>query len=62
MPPKTPADLLKARQAAAQLAYDRMLAALIDYTPCGTLRVEDVQFIARFAQTLAFDATEQVAL
>jgi hypothetical protein len=56
-----PKTQLQKRQEAAKRAHDRMLEALIGYAPCHKLSVEDVLFVARFAQTLAFDATEQAA-
>ncbi len=56
-----PRDTLKLRQDAAQRAYDRMLAALIGYSPCGKLTVDDITYIARLAQTAAFDATGAVS-
>lgn len=58
MPPQ---DILKLRQQAAQAAYDKMIAAIIGYTPCADLRINDVQYIARVAQTLAFEASEFAA-
>lgn len=58
MEPKT---TLQRRQAAAKVAYDRMLAVIIGYSPCGKLTIEDAAYIARTAQTLAFDACEQAA-
>lgn len=56
-----PQDTLKLRQEAAQVAYIKMLEAIIGYSPCGKLTIEDAQYIARTAQTLAFNASECVA-
>lgn len=53
-----PQERLKARQAAAQVAHDKMLQALLGFTPCSNLTVGDVQYIARLTQTLAFEAQE----
>lgn len=58
MPPR---DNLAARQEAAQVAYAKMVEALIEYSPCGKLTVDDVLYIARTAQGLAFNAMEEVA-
>ena len=50
--------LLK-QQGAAKKAHDRMLDALIDYEPCGRLTVDDARFIARWCQTVTFDALKE---
>jgi hypothetical protein len=49
---------LAKRQAAALRAHDRMLSILIQYSPCGKLSVDDVLYIARTTQTLAFEASD----
>lgn len=51
---------LKARQEASARVRQRMLEALIGYDPCRDLRIADVQFIANWAQTIAFDAMADV--
>lgn len=56
--PQSPQDILKVRQERARNVYDAMLARIIDYSPCSTLRIEDAQYLARVAQTLAFEASE----
>lgn len=56
-----PQEILKLRQQGAQLAYGKMLARIIEYGPCGTMRIEDAQYLARTAQTLAFEASEFLA-
>lgn len=48
-------DRLKRQQEAAKLVYNKMLALMTDYDPCLNLKVADVLFIARMAQTFAFD-------
>lgn len=53
-------DTLAKRQAAGQKAHDEMLRVLVGYTPCGKLTVDDVLYIARTAQTLAFNAATDV--
>lgn len=53
-------EQLKRRQQACQIAHDKMINALINYSPCRTLRIEDVQYIAQLAQTFAFDAMKEV--
>ncbi len=57
----TQPDNLKQRQDAADEVYERMLAALIGFDPCGKLTVADVQYIARLAQTYSFDAFSKVS-
>jgi hypothetical protein len=39
-----------------------MLMTLLGYDPCRDLRVSDVQFIARMAQTFAFDAFQDAGI
>ncbi len=51
-------ETLKLRQDAAQVAYTKMLDAIVGYSPCGKLTIEDAQYIARTAQRLVFDASE----
>jgi hypothetical protein len=53
---------LKRKQDAASGVYDRMLDTLLDFHPCAELKVGDVQFIARMARTLAFNAFEDAGL
>jgi hypothetical protein len=47
---------IKVKQDAAKRAYDRMMETLLGFDPCATLRIGDAQYIARMAQTFAFDA------
>ena len=56
-----PNTQLQKRQDAAKRAHDRMLEALIGHSSFHKLTIEDVLYVARFTQTLAFDATEQAA-
>lgn len=51
-------DILKHRQEGAKRAYDLMLDRIIGYSPCGKLTIEDAQYLARVAQTAAFEASE----
>lgn len=55
-----PKDTLSHRQAACQIVHDTMVSRLIGYSPCGKLTVDDILYIARTAQTLAFEATSEV--
>jgi len=54
-------DVLKARraarQAACQTVHDKMVARLVEYSPCNALTIADALYIARTAQALAFEAT-----
>lgn len=59
MMPEAQARLLK-QQSAAKKAHDRMLDALIDYAPFGTLRIEDARFVANWCQTVTFDALKEM--
>lgn len=47
---------LALRQSAAKEVERKMLECLPGYTPAENLKVCDVQFIARYAGSLAFDA------
>jgi len=49
-------ELLRRQQGAAEKVRDKMLAMMIGYEPCRTLRIEDAKFIAEMARTYAFDA------
>ncbi len=47
---------LKRAQTAARGVYDKMMETMLGFTPCERLTIGDAQFIARMAQTHAFDA------
>jgi hypothetical protein len=51
---------LRKRQEIANKVRERMLFALLDYSPCSTLTVSDVQFISEWARTIAFDAMTEL--
>jgi hypothetical protein len=51
---------LRAKQAACQVVYKTMIERLVGFSPCGKLTVDDVLYIARTAQTLAFEAMSDV--
>jgi hypothetical protein len=56
------ADKIKARQAACQVVYDKMLERMLHYSPCEKMTVGDLLYFTRCAQNLAFDATGEVLL
>lgn len=56
----SPQDMLAAKQAACQAVYKEMIQRLIGYSPCAKLTIDDVLYIARSAQDMAFEAISEV--